>query len=272
MATRLKIVAIPTDAILAVTAASNITVTGGGSATMTFPSVSGTLKANDTYYGGAYFYTATGAASTAFVIDTTLLYHGIYLTTTSDNFSGWTHKAGTRATIASVADGGSGTIEVTTSGSHNLAEGDVVTHTGLTTRTTYRGKFRVVNVGAATKYKVTTAYLGTDTGFVQRPYTLTANAGSAGMYLLHFNMCLAPDSATTNFKIEANRTTAAGVTSDLDNMASECFIHTAGEYNTISAGGLVQVADGDSVYLTIANLTDATDLTVRHSNLTVKRA
>ena len=130
----------------------------------------------------------------------------------------------------------------------------------------------ILTTPLTTNYTVSRAYTSTDTGFVQRPYSLTANTGSAGVYLLHFTMCFAADNNTTNFKVEGNRITSAGVNTDLENTACEQFIHTSGELATVSGGGLLTIADGDSIYITIANLTDATDCVIRHSNLTVKRA
>jgi hypothetical protein len=208
------------------------------------------IKLLDTYYGEAWFYTATGAASTAVAIDTTLLYHALVLATTAGLNSGFTHLAGQANAIASVAENSAGvSYKVTTTGNHNLTAGQPITHTGFTTRVTYRGKFIVQSTPSATEYVVLGTFLGTDTGFMKRAFTLRANTGSAGTYQCGYNKNIA----------------------DADNIAAEAVFSLASRNQNIGSRGLLTLADGDYVWLSFANLTDGTDIKVRHCNLNLTR-
>lgn len=130
--------------------------------------------------GEMYFYTAAIGAPTAQVINITAQYHGVYLTASGTTLDGFTYKAGTSGTINSVADNGgvvAGTILITTAANHNLAVGDYVCQNGFTTRTTYRGKYKVLTTPIATTYTVTRAFeVATDTGFFQRSWSLRTGA------------------------------------------------------------------------------------------------
>lgn len=218
-------------------------------------------------YGGAYFYTAAAGAPTAIVIDTANLYHGIYLTSLSINASGWTHKAGARAVVDSVADNGTGTILCTTNAAHGFAPGDYICHTGFAVRTTYRGKYKVLTTPLTTTYTVARAFeTATDAGFATRAFSLRANTGSAGMYLLTFSCSMQCDSATTDIRIEANLNAT-----DLDNIASQNLFGTQNRPGCLFSSGIITVADDDVVYCSIKNLTDAADVKVWLANLYVAR-
>ena len=221
----------------------------------------------DAYYGETYFYTATGGAATSLAIDTALLYHAFVLVATAGLCSGFTHKVGQANAIASVAENVAGvSYKVTTTGNHLLVAGEPITHTGFTTRTTYRGKFIVQSTPSATEYVVLGTYLGTDTGFMKRAFTLRANTGSAGIYRVVHSMSAEATIATTTFKVEANLNI-----SDLDNIATEINYHIAGKPLEASCAGLVTIADGDYLWLSMANLTDATDIAIRHCNMNLSR-
>lgn len=225
------------------------------------------IQLYDTYYGEAYFYTATGAASTSLAIDTSLIYHAIVLASSAGINAGFTHKAGQANAIASVAENSAGvSYKVTTTGNHNLIAGECITHTGFTTRTTYRGKFVVQSTPSATEYIVLGTYLGTDTGFMKRGYSLRANTGSAGVYRITHSLSASVANSNTTFKLEMNINTT-----ELDNIASEKRFGSSAELDTITNSGMAQIADGDYIWMSIANMTDATDFSVRHSNITLNR-
>lgn len=225
------------------------------------------IQLYDTYYGEAYFYTPTGSPSTSMAIDTTLLYHAVVLSTTAGSNAGFTHKVGQANNILSVSENVAGvSYKVTTSGNHNLVAGEPITHTGFSTRTEYRGKFIVQSTPSNTEYIVLGTYGGTDTGFMKRAFTLRANTGSAGVYRVGYNFTAYPASGTTNFKVEVNKNI-----SDCDNIAAEALFITNTRNQCMSSEGLLTISDGDYVWLSIANLTDATDLSIRHCNLHLHR-
>lgn len=221
-------------------------------------------------YAEMYFYTSSAGAPTAQAINITQQYHGVYLTATGSQLSGWTIKAGTSGTIDSVADNGGvvpGTILITTAAAHNLAVGDYVVHNGFTTRTTYRGKYRVLTTPLATTYTVTRAFeVATDTGWFQRAWSMTAGTGSAGLYRVAFSMSAESDSNTTDFRWEVNKNAT-----DLDNIASQNYYSTSARPVTTAVTGIVSIADGDTLYMSVKNLTDASDWKVWLSNMTATR-
>jgi hypothetical protein len=192
------------------------------------------------------------------------------LTTTGTRLSGWTHKAGQANAIASVADNSgvvAGTILVTTTGAHNLAVGDIVTHTGFTTRTAYRGKYVVLTTPLSTTYTVAKAYsTSTDTGFMKRAFSLKAGTGAAGIYRASYSLTLAAASDTTDIKIEVNNGT-----SEADNIAAEHSFQKSGDLSVIGTSGVMTIAEGDTIWLSIANTTDSTDVTIRHASLSLSR-
>ena len=200
-------------------------------------------------------------------IDTTLLYHAIVLSTTATTLKGFTHKVGQANNIVSVADNSGtapGTILITTTGAHNLAVGDYVTHTGFNTQTTYRGKYRVLTTPLTTTYTVTRAYTATDTGFMKRACSLTASVGSAGKYKASYSITLTAASNNKNIKIELNTNT-----SDNDNIAAETnLLNTNLNMNST---GIITLVDGDTLWPSIANTTDAVDILIRDFNLTLVR-
>jgi hypothetical protein len=164
-----------------------------------------------------YFYTASGGAPTSLSIQIVNQYHGVSLTATGTTLNGWTYKAGTLGIINAVADNGGGTILLTTAAPHGLAVGDYVCQVGFTTRTTYRGKYRVLTTPLPTTYTVTRAFeVSTDTGFFQRAWSLRANTGSAGIYHATFTMSAQAATGTTDFRFELNRNET-----DLDNIVGQ---------------------------------------------------
>lgn len=219
-------------------------------------------------YGEAYFYTSTGSSTTSVAIDTTLLYHALALATTAGSCKGFTHLAGQANAIASVAENSAGvSMKITTTGSHNLSAGQCVTHTGFTTKTAYRGKYVVQSTPSATEYVVLGTYTGTDTGFMKRAFSLRADAGSTGIYNVRYTISAESASNTTQLKCEVNKNIA-----DVDNIACQRYFATASQAGNFTSGGLMSITDGDYLWLSIANLTDASDFSIYHANLSIIRA
>jgi hypothetical protein len=217
------------------------------------------------YKGEAWYYTATGGTPAQAYIDTTLLYHAIVLATTAGAANGFTHLAGQANAIASVAENSAGvSFKVTTTGNHNLTAGQPITHTGFTTRTTYRGKYIVQSCPSATEYIVLGTYLGTDTGFMKRAFTLRANTGTAGIFRTSYHITLSANSASTLMKVEVNKNI-----SDCDNIAGSKDFRFANDMDEIVSSGHLTIAAGDYIWLSIANLTDATDYKIYHCNLSI---
>jgi hypothetical protein len=218
-------------------------------------------------YGEMYFYTASGGSPTSITIDVTNQYHGVHLAATGISVNGWTYKTGSQAVISAVSDNGGGTILVTTATPHGLAAGDYVCQTGFTTRTTYRGIYKVLTTPLTTTYTVTRAFeTSTDTGDMQRAWSLRANTGSAGTYRVSFTMSAQAASGTTDFRFELDQNTAA-----IDSIAGQTLFSTASRPQEMVGIGLVTIADDDVIFMTVKNLTDASDFSVWLANLSLNR-
>jgi len=223
----------------------------------------GTGDAVGPRYGEVWFYTATGDSSTHVVIDTASIYHAIVLNIAEGLCLGFTSQDGQANPIASVAEDSAGvSMKITTTGNHNLTAGECVSHTGFSTKTAYRGKFIVQSIVSPTVYVVLGTYTGTDTGLMKRGFSLKASAGSAGVYRLSWSLTGDADENTTQIKVEVNRNV-----DDLDNIAAEVHLVTKNLDESLSASGLVTIADGDFIWMSMANLTDGTDFNIRHLNL-----
>lgn len=105
---------------------------------------------------------------------------------------GWTFDAGGAGTsfpVASVADspGSSGSqAQITTTGSHLLAVGDIVSLSNMSAGTNV-GAFVVVGPVAATTFEITSSDSTNATGTMDQAATLIAGTGAAGQYLVAFS-------------------------------------------------------------------------------------
>ena len=221
-------------------------------------------------YGEMYFYTVSSGAPTSLAIQITNQYHGVALSATGTNVIGWTYKTGVQGVVSAVADNSGsapGTILVTTSAPHGLAPGDYVCQVGFTTRTTYQGKYKVLTTPLTTTYTVARAFqTSTDTGWFQRAWSLRANTGSAGMYRVSFTMSAQSAGSNTDFRFELNRNAT-----DLDNIAGQVLFQTASRPEGFTGIGFLTIADDDVIYMSVKNLTDASDFSVWLSNLSLNR-
>jgi len=235
-----------------------------------YVSAAGTLAEIEKKYAGMYFYISSGGTPTPVVINITGQYHGIALTPTGFSGVGWTSKAGLKGVIASVADNSgtaAGTILITTNDPHNLSIGDYVVQNGFVTRTTYRGKYRVLTTPISTTYTITRNFeTATDTGWFERSKSVTASVGSAGLYRASFQLSSESVTGTTAFRVELNQNAT-----DLDNCAAQHEHQTKAISTSMSVACLITVADGDTIYMSVKNLTDATDFAVWTANLVLNR-
>jgi hypothetical protein len=74
------------------------------------------------------------------------------------------------------------------------------------------------------------------------------------------------DSNTTDFRWEVNKNDT-----DLDNIAAQNFYSTSARAQSTSATGIVSIADGDVLYMSVKNLTDAADWKLWLANLVATR-
>lgn len=208
----------------------------------------------------------------AFVVDTTAQvtsYHTNGLAAGDE--LGWTFDAGGAGTsfpIASVADGAdSGVdIEITTTGSHLLSAGAIVSHTGLA-NAAYRGVFVVKAIISATKYEVAAVFTATGTGTMNEAATLTAIAGSDGDHSLAWSASVtsATNNETFDFQWYQNAVAIPG-------SSVRRKFGTAADFGAIA--GVVppfHVDGGDKISLVLTNNDTAGNLTIRNLTVVIDR-
>lgn len=229
--------------------------------TITTGTVRKEVALRDTYYGEMYQYENV----TATTIDTNNVYKAVRQFSTG-LVSGFTFDAGDTKAITAYANYGgtvTGTVRAT-SGTHGLVTGNIITILGTTN---YNGTYSITKIDDNSFY-FTKAWVSNDaTGNWYRPSSLKANTGSAGTYRLSFNITADGAAAGETYKIEANR----GVTA-LDNIASERNFAAGADYGQVTAGGLVTVADGDVIWLSLKQTSAGNDnITIRHANMNIVR-
>ena len=168
---------------------------------------------------------------TEFVVTQTLGLQGYHNAgTVAGDLAGWTFDAGGAGTsfpIASIADDGGGNILVTTTGTHGIAVGNMITQSNLTD-TNYEGVFKVLTVPSTTTYTVTATWGSTDTGTMDEPAQLAVNPIAVGVYSVDYS--LSGDTATNNEQFDfelycdstkitgTKRTNKFGISADINTM------------------------------------------------------
>lgn len=183
------------------------------------------------------------------------------------DLAGWTFDiggGGTTFPIASIADAGGGDITVTTTGSHTLAAGAIVSHAGLTDAA-YEGVFQVLTVPLATTYTVTAVFTSTDTGTMQEAATLTANPIAAGVYFFSWSMSAtsATNNETFDFQLRANATAIGPPTRRK--------FGTGGDFGSFGGSGIVTISASDKVSIDVLNEDSSANITIRNFALSLIR-
>jgi len=186
-----------------------------------------------------------------------------------DLSGGWTFDAGGGGTsfpIASIADATGGDITVTTTGTHGLAVGAIVSQTNLTDAA-YTGIFAVLTVPTTTTYTVTAVFTATGTGTMDEAATLTASALSTGTYLVgySYSTTTASNNETIDFDIFINATSQGG------GLRIRNRFGTGADFNVGGGVGLIDVESGDMISLCVQNNDSAGNITVRNFGITLIR-
>jgi len=212
--------------------------------------------------GEFYIYAGTSTIGIAAVN----VYHAVHDSSVAGTLEGFTFSSGglIDGNIASEADA-SGQLQITTSIAHGLTTGDVVVLTNMNNAA--HNAPTIVTVIDTTNFTCDNiAYVagaGASAGIVDEPAYLQAGTDTAGTYLLFYSLTGLPSLATKTYRIKAY----IGATAQ-NNTTTDATPGSATP-DTQSGGGYIQLSSGDKVWLGIANLTDATDLTLRHCSLRV---
>ena len=184
--------------------------------------------------------------------------------------NGWSFDAGgagTPVSVASVADGAASgvDIEVTTTGAHGLALGDVVSQSGFADAN-YNDIFVVKAIISATQYEVAAVFAATGTGTMNAAATLTAEAGSGDDYIVLWTASAASQSNNEIFDFEICRND-----SRLLGSKSRRKFGSGGDIGSMGGMALVTIVDGDKISFAVANQDSAGDITLRNFNLLLHR-
>lgn len=221
-------------------------------------------------YGGFFAYDK----AIPFNIVVANVYHAFHLVTAADLTQGllekFTFYAGRSvdANIASEANTG-GKLRVVCSGVHGLTANDLVVLVNMNnaahnkpTRITVDGTNPTTEFICADINYVAGA--GASAGLVDMPAYLKAGSGAAGNYFAMFTIDGTASNAGKDFKWELNTEITAN-----DNVVSQRT--TTNTLNSLSSSGLITLVEGDRVWISGKNLTDATDYTIKHMNLNLHK-
>lgn len=174
---------------------------------------------------------------------------------------GWTFQNGGTAPIASIADGTSGDITVTTTGVHSLAIGDVISQNNLTD-SNYVGVFIVKTVPTTTTYTVTATWGATGTGTMNQAATLTCDPIAIGSYALTYDLSAIGETSNDIFKffIYQNTTKIPGT-------KRKKKFNTAGDLYDVTKGAIVHVEASDKISLVIENTSTAGNITLEDKDI-----
>jgi len=186
------------------------------------------------------------------------------------HLNGWSFDAGGAGTsfpIASIANGADAGVDiaVTTTGSHLLAVGDIITQTNLADGA-YVGWFAVKAIISATIYEVAAIFTATGTGTMNQGATLRALPGAAGEYSFQWS---ASAIAETNNDIFDFAIHVGIVHQDSTNQRQKFAIGADSQ----SMGGIsvLEIADNDYISFMIKNTSGAGNITLRDFTLVLVR-
>jgi hypothetical protein len=177
--------------------------------------------------------------------------------------NGFTFKGGTVKAVASVASAAGGTKITCTSVAHGLLDGEVIT---ITNSTNYDGVYLVESKTNDT-FVVAKAYVATRAFNVCRGFSLKANTGTSGTFVLDWNCAARNDSGSNkDWRVEANKNLIAQ-----DKASCQIRVPSATETSTMAAGCILTISAGDYIWISVKNLTDANDFLIVDANIRIRR-
>ena len=177
--------------------------------------------------------------------------------------SHWEFGAGKQLSITAYADNGDSKTRVT-SAAHGMSNGHVVSIAGTTN---YDGIYVIEQIAENT-FVIDIAYVaddGASTG-EQGSYLKCIGTESGGYYYCDFSITITP--AQNNDVLEG---TIYKNATHSNNIEIQRKTATAADYGVASCGGILSIATGDIVTLSIRNITAAQNFTMRNANVNVVR-
>ena len=212
-------------------------------------------------YGEMYIYENT----TAETIDTVDVYKAAR-NFTAGTLEEFTFEAGATGAITAFADY-AGTVTGTTlvtSATHGLLNGNIVTILGTTN---YNGAYAITKVDANTYYIVKAFVADDATGNWYKPNSLRASANAAGVYRIEVSLTGEASAGGKLYRFCLNVGPLP-----TENIVTERFMGTGGDFRVVMANGILTLAAGDDVWLSFKQITvGATNLVLRHVNVNLMR-
>ncbi|MEE9117849.1 MAG: hypothetical protein V3U02_04540 [Calditrichia bacterium] len=193
-------------------------------------------------------------SSTELSIDTTLIDHA-FRGFSAGILNNFTFQAGSTGSITVFA---SGTNTTVTSAGHGLSNGDIVTMHGTTD---YNGTHIVSGVTTDT-FEIPATFVGDDaTGTWIQGDRLIAGSGTKGQYKIDWSISchIASPNNVFHFHVYLNET-------DSDKSAAERQFASS-DLGTLSGSSNFDMVPGDIIWMAVRNLTDSTNITLKHANL-----
>ena len=181
----------------------------------------------------------------------------------SSHLKDFTFQVGSNGVITDTADN-SGTLRITDA-SHGLTTGDIVTINGLATAA-QNGITQITRIEDNTFDCDDITYVtASETGTWQMGSYLLAPTGAAADYRVLFISSASSASANKTFKAEL----VILKTIHDDTVTEQRF--SATDITSLDFGGIITVADADRIWVCITGITDGTNITLKHFNLSINR-
>lgn len=181
----------------------------------------------------------------------------------SDHLKDFTFQGGSNGVITNTAD--NSTVLRITDASHGLVTGDIVTINGLATAS-QNAMTKITRIDDNTfDCDDITFATASETGTWQMGSYLLVPAGGAGDYRVMFTATATAASANKTYTAQL----VVGITLD-DPMISEVRLAST-DVSMMGFGGIHTLAVADRVWICLNGLTDGTNITLKHFNLSLNR-
>lgn len=200
-------------------------------------------------------------------IDTVNLYHGLFGFDNKFTSTTFTYVDGLSVVISSIAEHNAGvTYEVTTNAAHGLLAGDIITQSGFTGADIgYNGTKLIISVTANT-YVVSGTYTSSKTGYLEMGAYILAGANASGTYNCGLVITGYAVSSDKTFKIEVNLNLTTP-----DTIIIQSRFKDSNDIRTGASSGILDIAPGDRLWISIKNITDTTDFRIVNANVSLHR-
>jgi hypothetical protein len=199
-------------------------------------------------------------ASAVQTINAVNQYHGVIGFSEGSCTDGTTFLASSTGAITNTANNG-GVLRCTDA-THGLTTGQYVTLNGMGD-SAHVGTTRVTVIDTDTFDCDNITYnSAADTGSWQRGSSITVNTGYQGNYDVSLTTSYLSAGALKDYKFEIVKNAT-----HIDEIAFERKIGTASDLGSASAGGILSLAAGDTVWIVIEGTSDTTNATLVHANM-----